>query len=99
MPFTLSAWILAAGVLTACPRPVSNPVDPADDPTASKPDPDDADTIEPAAAPPTDAGPPSPKTPPTVPPTPEPSPTVEDGLPVQPASPPPVDPKNAPLAV
>ena len=97
----LSAWLLAAGVLTACPRPVNNPVDPNEDPTASKPDPADGETIEPAAEPPPDAGPPSPlPRPPTAPTTPEPSPpSLDDRVPVQPASPPPVDSRNAPLAV
>lgn len=96
----LSAGILLAGILTACPRPVTNPLDPNDDPTAgaTQTDPDDGETIDPVAPPPSDAGPPtSMPAPPEQPP--EPSPSVEDGFPVQPATPPPIDPKNAPLSV
>jgi hypothetical protein len=100
MPFTLSAGLLLVAVLTACPRPVNNPADPGDDPTAgaTKTRPEDGDTIEPAASPPADAGPPTPVPGPPAPPAPEPSPSNEDAFPIQPSSPPPA-PKNAPLSV
>lgn len=81
--------------LVACPRPIDNPANPnPNQPVTGQPG--DGNTVEPERPAPGDAGPP----PPVKPATPEPGPP--EGSSEHPAvdpTPPPMDPKNAPLRV
>lgn len=95
--FTASAGsgLLLGLVLSqmACPRPIENPVDPAK-PVAT--DPAKGDTVEPNRPAPGDAGP----TPPIDPVQDDPAPQGSERPAGEPApTPPPMDPKNAPLRV
>jgi len=77
--------------LVACPRPIENPADPSKPVTA---DPAHGDTVEPGHPAPGDAGPPPPVSPPD-----DPAPAGSSDRPAVDPTPPPMDPKNAPLRV